>query len=163
MAVEIPLTQGYVTLVDDDDAERVRAFKWQAFVRPGRVYAARTARYEGERRTIYLHRWLMGASQGVQIDHKNRDTLDNRRSTNLRLASCSENHANATGRGGFKGVTFDKARNKWKSQVGFRGTHLNIGRFDTEIEAARAYDRMAAHLFGQFALLNFPEEADRVT
>lgn len=94
------------------------------------------------------------------IDHKDTDRTNNRWS-NLRLATRSQNIANARrardNQSGFKGVSFDKSRNKWKAQIGmgksakgYYGTKL-IGRFNTKEEAAEAYRRAAESRFGEFA------------
>lgn len=160
MAVEIPLNKGYVTIVDDEDADAVKQFKWRVFFMKCGVYAGRTARKdEPGPHSIYLARWLMKPPPGFQVDHRNRDTLDNRRG-NLRIATWSQNQANAPAQTGrFKGVDFHKSRNKWRARMMVDGKVHFIGRFPTEEEAALAYDKVALEVFGEFALLNFPREA----
>lgn len=107
-----------------------------------------------------LHRILLGLSNGDKRegDHKNHDTLDNRRSCNIRIATSSQNKMNRRGnksrRGPFKGVSFEPDRNKFKAQIKINGKQTFIGRFVSEINAAQAYNILAETHFGEFAYLN---------
>jgi hypothetical protein len=158
VSASIPLTQGYFAIVDDEDAERVLAHKWCAAVTwNGDVYALRmTSRRDGPRKQIYLHRWLMDAPPGVEVDHKNHNTLDNRRSVNLRLATRSQQLANARrrSRSGYRGVR--KIGKRWQARVTNNGVQAHIGYFDSAEDAARAYDAAAVAAHGEFATRNFP-------
>ncbi len=95
------------------------------------------------------------------IDHRNRNGLDNRKK-NLRGCTRSQNYANCpapkTNKSGFKGVRWDKTRNKWKAEISLNDKNLHIGRFLNIEDAIRAYDRKAIELFGEFAYLNFPRQ-----
>ena len=139
MTREIPLTRGFVALVDDSDYERVNAFKWFA-LGPNhngvRFYAARTV----ARKTVALHRFILEAPQGAQVDHINGDTLDNRRS-NLRLCTHSDNMRNRGARSplGLKGV--ERHRRKFRATIVANGIRIRIGYFTTAEEAGRAYKR----------------------
>ena len=112
-----------------------------------------------ERKSEYIHRLVMNFPDG-NIDHKNRNKLDARKA-NLRVCSMSENLANTTKRitntSGFKGVMFFKRDSKWQAQITKDYKKIHIGYFDTAEAAAIAYDQKAKQLFGDFALLNFPE------
>jgi len=154
-----PLTRGFVTLVSPEDIDLLRV-KWHAHHAGTRFYAFRTIHVVGswrpgvtsKRIVEYLHRAIYPANI---VDHKNRDSLDNRRS-NLRRATKSQNGANAKKRidgatSKYKGVSWDKSRGRWVAQV--RGDIR--GRFDTEEAAARAYDAGAVELYGEFARRNF--------
>ena len=159
----IPLTKGYSALVDDDDYERLAKHKWTAVVTGQnikRVYAYRRSGWDqkNRRRTriIYMHCEIMQPADGLDVDHINHDTLDNRKE-NLRCATRSQNLANnrrAKGVTGLRGVTFtnDRSKDQYKTQF----QRKCIGTFSDKFEAARAYDAAALKHFGKFAKLNFP-------
>ena len=163
----LPLTKGFVALVDDDcDADR---WKWTAMVtgqRIKRVYAYRRTGWDQQRRRwtkiVMLHRYVMGDPPGLDVDHRDWDTLNCQRA-NLRLATRSKNLAHsrrAVGACGRRGVTrVNPHQNKgcaFKAQAGGK----QIGVFATIDEAARAYDQVASRQFGEFAMLNFPDSVD---
>jgi hypothetical protein len=114
-----------------------------------------------------MHREIVGGDS-PHIDHINGDGLDNR-DENLRPCTVSQNIANSRGDkigkkwSKYKGVVFrpevkgDKGGKQWKVRIGFQNTVVHIGSFSTEEEAARAYDRKAVELFGEFAHVNFPQ------
>jgi len=92
------------------------------------------------------------------VDHINHNILDNRKS-NLRLCTIQKNSFNRRKTGQtskYKGIYFDKSHSKFKSQIKFNKKTYNLGRYYSEIEAARAYDAKAKELFKEFACLNFP-------
>jgi len=107
---------------------------------------------------IMMHRLILNAPQGVVIDHINGDGLDNRRS-NLRLTDASGNQANrqfklpgASSR--FKGVTWNRSAGKWQAAIKVQGRSLHLGLFETEWDAAQAYDCAAREYFGDLAFVN---------
>lgn len=149
---EIPLNHGFVALVDDDDFENVNQFKW--FYCQG--YAHRNHWIgNGRSKTVLMHRFIMNVDGAV--DHRNRDPLDNRRE-NLRVATKAENMRNrgatVSSTSGFKGVTWDKYRQKYKAQIKVDYRNIFLGRFNDMKEAAKAYNDAALHYFGGFAWLN---------
>jgi hypothetical protein len=152
---EIPLTQGKVALVDEEDFEWLKEFKWYVVQCRNRWYAARWC---GEtKRNVYMHREIVEADDGTQVDHRDGDGLNNRRS-NLREATNSQNQMNAEisrGRSKYRGVDWYAPRRRWRAQIGFNGRQEYIGLFEKEEDAARAYDCRAKELFGEFARLNF--------
>jgi hypothetical protein len=161
--VEVPLTQGKVALIDDEDAERVLAYKWSAWwdSRSKQWRVGRTTVSNGRKIMVYLHRFILSAPSGLQVDHKNMDSLDNRRS-NLRLATNAQNHCNrkrqSDNTSGFKGVDWHK--NRFRAQIKHLGVKYFLGNFTTAEAAARAYDAAALLLHGEFARVNFPEESE---
>ncbi len=156
---ELPLTQGKVALVDDDDYERVAQYKWHAYqARHGRWYAKRhTSRTTG-RHTLYLHRFILNVVS--HIDHKNHDGLDNRR-CNLRPATRNQNNRNrgmsCRNRIGYKGVRRARNNQRWGALITVNNKQIWLGMFNSQIDAARAYDAKARELHGEFAGLNFPD------
>jgi hypothetical protein len=111
-----------------------------------------------------MHKVIMGMPpRGLVVDHRNGDGLDNRRS-NLRFSTRAGNarnrrhHRSWRGRecaSRFKGITWDKEARKWCAAIYVDGKRKNLGRFHSEMEAAKAYDRAALAEFGEFARLNF--------
>jgi len=161
---EIPLTQGYVALVDDEDYEELTKHKWYAEVDNHTVYALRNEHIVGTRRhnTIRMHRFLLGVTGESKVDHQDGNGLNNQRS-NIRVATLSQNNSNRRKKTGtsskYKGVHWDKARKKWSAKVHVGDKYYCLGRFTDESEAALAYDIEAKKHFGQFACLNFPQGA----
>jgi hypothetical protein len=106
---------------------------------------------------VRLHRLIAGAQEGMDVDHINGDGLDNRKA-NLRVCTHQENMANQPKREGgsssFKGVCWDESKGKWAAKLTVNGETKNLGRFDSEADAAMAYDREASKCFGAFARLN---------
>jgi hypothetical protein len=146
------------TLVDADDAPAVAGWTWHALPRRrGRGwYAVRWERQAGRQQTIYLHRQLLDAPDGHQVDHINGDTLDNRR-VDLRLCTASQNAVNKPASSpttGFRGVYLERGR--YRAQIAVQGRRRSLGQFATPEGAAAAYDRAAADTFGPFARLNLP-------
>lgn len=118
-------------------------------------------RYVGKRIQTYLHRLVIGAKKGQIVDHINYDTFDNRKS-NLRICGYSQNashqrrHKKNLINTPYKGVRQPKQSKRFQAQISINGRTNGIGLFDTAEEAAKAYDKMALQLFGDFATLNFP-------
>jgi hypothetical protein len=107
-----------------------------------------------------MHRFVMDAPCGVEVDHRDGDGLNNTRA-NLRLCTHAEdcrNQGKTRGKSRFKGVYWHRRGRKWCVFVG-KGNY--IGLFKTEIEAALAYDAEARLRFGPFAALNFPVGGER--
>lgn len=155
----IPLTRGLYALVDNEDYERLSKYKWCAHKSGYAYYAKRaTPIQEGKRRTILMHREVLGLPKGAEADHRNGCSLDNRK-TNLRPATRSENNYNQFPRKNvssrYKGVGWYKPLKKWRARIQFNKKVIHIAYFDDEVKAAKAYDRAAKKLFGEFAKTNF--------
>lgn len=154
---QIQLTQGQFAMVDDADYERVCAFKWHAHRKnKGRGFYAQTGYSAGGRqRSLLLHRFIMQAGRGEQVDHKNGNGLDCRRE-NLRFCTHSQNVHNTPAKKGYKGVVWVRKSLLWAASIMVEGHRFYLGNFSSEEDAARAYDAAAVELCGEFARLNFP-------
>ena len=155
---EIPLTQGQVALVDDEDFNRVSVFKWLASRNRRTFYARRFFREPGGScKSISLHRFILAPLPGFQVDHISGNGLDCRRA-NLRLVDQSENGVNRRPELGcssrYKGVSWDSEKQRWRPVIKVHGKRIRLGSFKSELEAARAYDEAAKNAFGEFARLN---------
>ena len=155
--VTIALTRGREAIIDKDDVATISGHKWCALRAPnGRWYAV--CRSNGN--FLFMHRVIMNAPAGRDVDHANSDGLDNRRS-NLRIATRSQNLGNRRKMPGrssrYKGVTWHKARHKWRAYIGAGGVLRHLGYFLDEADAALAYDRAALEAWGEFARTNFLE------
>jgi hypothetical protein len=156
--VEIPLTQGYVAIIDPEDAALVSQYEWRSQKGRLSVYAV-----TGHgKNTVRMHRLIAGTPNGVEVDHGNGDGLDNRRS-NLRSATKSQNAQNrgpsSRNKTGFKGVSVYPRLGLFKVDIMVNRKSHHIGYFKSAEEGARAYDKAAIDLHGEYAWLNFPGEA----
>ena len=114
---------------------------------------------------IMMHKFIMNAPKGMCVDHINHNGLDNRRE-NLRICTYSENAQNKRKRvdsaSGYKGVYQRpekyKYRKRFRAYIRPKGQQIQLGSYLTAEEAARAYDKKAKELFGDYAELNFPKE-----
>jgi len=178
-----------VALIDDEDYEKVMSAlgprsKWYAHCPPGATHYAMAWSHV----TTLMHRVIMDAPKGMDVDHINGDTLDNRKQ-NLRLCTRSQNCMNkklrSDSQSGYKGVY--EVKKPWKQKYVSKKTgevtyhywlpkkpfqayiadpntpakrkrHIKLGYYATKEDAARAYDKKAKELHGEFARLNFPDE-----
>jgi hypothetical protein len=155
----IALTKGYYATVDAADFERINKHKWTALVTGSKVYAVR----HENGKTILMHREILNAPPDKVVDHIDGTGINNCQA-NLRLCTRAQNLYNSrprAARSRYKGVRYEKRTGKWIAEITHRGRRYHLGSFDTEIEAARAYDAKARELFGPFARLNFPDDAER--
>lgn len=155
--------------MEQDDYERVAKNKWFAYRSRNRTvwYANRTEypKCGGRKRTIGMHREIMGFPVGLTVDHRNGNGLNNCRG-NLRVANNQQNcRGHKTRIGGtsrFRGVSWFSRDSCWtvrmRVTVGDRTANKNLGYFASEEDAARAYDRAALARDGEFAHTNFPRE-----
>jgi hypothetical protein len=164
---KIPLGEGRFTIVEPRDFYWLNNFHWTITGDGEHIYAVRNIiNARGKTMIIRLHREIMNAPKGLLVDHKNSDTLDNRRA-NLRLATHSQNQFNkrktkTKASSQYVGVHFDKSRGQWGARIKHGNKSIWLGRFDSEIDAAKAYDEAAKKYHGEFARLNFTESADSV-
>jgi hypothetical protein len=162
---EIPLTQGYVALVDDADFDWINQWKWHSVSNHDGsiIYAQRNTKANGKPTKVAMHRLVILAPAGLFVDHIDHNGLNNTRA-NLRLCTRSQNLANGrrhrTSVSQFKGVSRHSRGDKWQAQIRRNGKVTGLGTFYNEIDAARAYDRAALEEFGEFAFTNFPQESE---
>ncbi len=159
---EIQLTRGLVALVDDDDFESLSKFSWAAQPMGKTHYAIRSSHApHGHRKTIRMHREVLNLLPHQSVDHINRNGLDNRRE-NLRAATDSQNRMNTIKGPGcssiYKGVFWRPDLGVWRARISVNKRTIYLGHFDSEVEAALAYDAAASEHYGEFALLNFPKK-----
>jgi hypothetical protein len=159
----IKLTRGLYAKVDPEDYPRLSKYKWYATsVKNKRVYAERSVWYRNKKkRNILMHREILfyaRVKNRLLVDHINGDGLDNRKA-NLRTATAQQNSWNsrAYGKSIYKGIWQVKETGKWCARIKVNGKVRNLGRFNDEAEAAKAYDRAAKEACGEFAKLNFPQ------
>ncbi len=154
----IPLSQGgkhagkFFAKVDDNIYKFLIQWKWCATKAHNTWYAKRTE----NKKSIMMHRVILGITDpDILIDHADHDGLNNQ-GYNIRKATLSQNAANKTASGysNYLGVTYEKDRNKWRACVSINGKNTKIGRFNTETEAALAFNEAAKIHHGKFANLN---------
>lgn len=161
----IELTQGKRAIVDDEDYDWLNQWNWCASETKPEIYIAYRKRRVGSGawKGLRMHRLIKSPPLDMLVDHKNHDTLDNRK-CNLRVCSVSQNNANrrpSIGKSSkYKGVRWSGHRNKWYAEIKTHSKGIHIGQFETPEQAAVAYDKQAIELFGEFAYTNaehFPE------
>ena len=159
----IALTRGQETMVDAADYPWLNQWNWRAQWnhKTGSFYAVRTQCINGKKGPVlHMAREILGCGPSEQADHKNHDTLDNRRK-NLRKATPGQNSCNRRLRSdnssGYKGVS--KIGNRWRAVIHNGEKNIHLGCFKTTEEAAHTYDEAAKNIHGEFAVLNFPQSS----
>lgn len=151
----IPLTRGLFALVSEADFAELSQYRWYARPRGNQFYAIRRERTGDSRNiSVSMHRQILGAPAHLVVDHRNGDTLDNRRA-NLRICTPMQNSRNKRvicATSGFKGVHIHL--DVWRANIHVAGKKIFLGLFEDPIEAARAYDAAALTHFGEFAATN---------
>jgi len=149
----IPLTKGFEAIVDDEWYSILSQWNWYY----SNGYAMRDIGTRDNNETIFMHRYITMAASVYQVDHINRNRLDNR-FENLRVITPEKNYYSrakqSNNTSGYKGVAFDKSRNKYMATITKGRKQHNLGRFNTAKEAAIAYNAAAQQFFGEYAYLN---------
>ena len=155
----VSLTRGYEAIIDVADLPLVEGFSWYSQIKRRRdgsirgVYAVRSCRAGPKMRVIMMHRVIAGTPDGLETDHEDGNTLNNRRA-NLRHASTAQNQVNRklqfNNTSGVKGVSWDPQRRKWRAMIAIDGRDRILGRFRTIEEAASTYSAASTKLHGEF-------------
>ena len=125
----------HVIKIDIQDLTFLRFGKW-SFRQQGRtVYV----RMKTGRTWVYLHRLVIGASDGQIVDHIDGNGLNNCRK-NLRFVTRQQNAWNVHTSGSI-GVT--KKKNGWRARIRIDGQRVELGNFVDQITAAAVYDYFA--------------------
>lgn len=156
MVKKIPLTQGQVALVDDEDFDFLNQWKWQAFFdkKLNGFYAVRGAKREDIgfkfRRRIFMHRIIAKTPNGKMTDHINHNSLDNRKN-NLRIVTNRQNQQNRRGKysSRYPGVCWNKRDKKWRARLKINGKYKFLGNFNSEDEAFEMYKNAVHDLTGE--------------
>lgn len=156
----IPLTQGKFAIVDDEDYERLNQHKWHMGKGRNTYYAKRSIKIGNKRTTQCMHHDIINVPPGFETDHKNRKGYDNRK-CNLRICTRAQNSQNSkppkTSKHSsrYKGVSWFNITKKWRAYIKKNNVFTSLGYYINEIDAAKAYDKAAKELFGEFACTNF--------
>ena len=147
-------------LVSDQDYDSLKDLKFCWSQQPNGNYYIQ---YCKKGKCSYIHRMIMNPPKGKVVDHINKNTLDNRRS-NLRICTQQNNTCNQklykSNTSGYKGVIEEKdgRKKKWRAEICCKKIKYYVGSFYNLEEAAKAYDKKALELFGEFAVFNFPND-----
>jgi len=146
---QLQLTNKKNTLVDDKDFSLLKKYKWHTI---SKTYVARTGK---DGKEVLLHRQLLKAPAGIEVDHIDGDPLNNQRN-NLRFATHAENirnrtHLNKNNRSGETGVSWFKLRGKWRARIMINDKEINLGLFVNKKDAIEARRIASKKYFGIFA------------
>lgn len=154
----VPLTKGFEAIIDAEDAPMIGAYNWYASNYKGRPYARRSLKVDGRTFTWHMHREIIAAPIGLEVDHRDGNGLNNRRG-NLRTATDQQNARNrrkATGATGVIGVTLSRTDGRYDAKIYVDGKPKRIGTFGTVEAASAARARAEKRVFGEFS----PSRAD---
>lgn len=159
---KIPLANDKgIALVDDEDFPLLSRYKWFHQPNKNTSYAATRIRIGEQSVQISMHRLVVNAPNGNQVDHCDNNGLNNQKS-NLRFCTSQENNRNRRKLKNcssiYKGVYWNKPIKKWVARIRINGHLSHLGCFSSETKAGKAYDKLAKKTYGDFARLNFPEE-----
>lgn len=146
--------------IDEEDFERVNAHKWRITRgTTGRRRVVTSVRSARGSRQVTLGKFLMNPPAGMQVyPRRFNDGLDYRKS-NLIVCTMSERQRllpknRVASSSAFRGVSYSTSEKKWRAGIEYEGRSINLGSFDTEAEAALAYNQAALKYFGPMAYQN---------
>lgn len=141
------LACGAEVFIDDSIANTIPEKGWHI---NSHGYAVRQIRVGGKKKTIYMHHLILPAKKGYDIDHINMNKLDNRRK-NLRYVTRSQNILNmapkSNNKSGHTGVSFDRARGKWRAYIGGSKTRIELGYYSDKKLAINARNKAKQKMF----------------
>lgn len=152
--IEIELTKGYKAKVCECHYNKIKDYKWCALVGKYQVKAVRGGKDDcGKSKTYYMHREIMDAPNGMEVDHIDGDNLNNQ-CNNLRICTKHENSRNVKisvrNTSGHKGVCWSKQANRWLARVAYDNHMYYLGVFKIKQDAMDAYNKKAKELHGDF-------------
>ena len=146
-------------LIDTNDLDKVLSFKgtWSGRWDNRNIYVTTVLTKDKIKTHTNIHKAIMGTDNFLPyIDHKDGNTLDNRKD-NLRFCTCQQNNMNSKPRKGtsiYKGVSWSKRKKKWETGIFVNKKTIHLGYYKSEEEAALVYNLAASIHFGEFARLN---------
>jgi len=139
---EIILTQGYSTIVDDDDYDLLNSWRWKVYKSSKTCYAFRNIKENGKFKCLHMSRVILNPPKNYVVDHINGNGLDNRR-CNLRVVTHRQNHQNLhinkNNGSKYPGVSYHKAGNAWQARIAINGKEIYLGLAKSEYEAFLIY------------------------
>ena len=151
------IAKGRCAIVDAEDYKKLAQYHWQLVEEAGKpCYAVRLV----GRKIISMHRQIMNSPASRIVHHKDGNRLNNTKK-NLEIVTIAENNRYCRKRGRaasskYKGVSIHKRSGKWQGSIKYNGIHKSLGSYETQEEAAKAYDEAAKIYHGRYAVLNFP-------
>lgn len=141
------------TLVSLGDVGKCKSYRW--FIKDnGYVYASIWFGSRKKRKSLYLHRFLLNAPNGLDVDHINNDKLDNRRD-NLRLATRSQNLINKKEKKirGVRSLILKNGLKRWQARIKINQKEIFLGVFNNRQDAEKARVNYERNYFGEFATI----------
>lgn len=149
----------HVVYYDEQDQDLINGHNW-VIHKADRTFYVRATLWDKELKKskyAYMHRLIINAMKGQQVDHKDRNGLNNKRN-NLRLCNNSQNNANkpakTTNKTGYRGVHFNKIRKRYMAYLFINGKRIFGGYFKKVEDAAIKYNELSLKYHGEFAWLN---------
>jgi len=148
----------FIVLVDDDDYEKLKEYHWSIKISKSKYHSIPIAESRKNNKLIAMHRLITNCPAGMYVDHKNHNTLDNRKE-NLRVCTNAQNCSNVrkpkgSSSSNYKGVHFYKRSKKYQAYIKVNYKRIHLGFYENEDQAAIAYNIAALKYHGEFACLN---------